>query len=100
MSYGRWPTATISDVITPRFHFRSRYLNMDRPGAARIALDCLICPRKNAVSLAVAVDEVHGLWNFGQGAGFIPVLSLNLFKPVFHFERMHGESAFPLPFLG
>ena len=50
------------------------------------------------MSLAVSVDEVHDLSNFSQRAGFEPVFSLNLFEPVFHFERMHGESTFLPPF--
>jgi hypothetical protein len=45
----------------------------------------------------VTVNEVHDSSNFGQGGGFKLVFSRDLFKPVFHFERMHGESAFPLP---
>jgi hypothetical protein len=49
-------------------------------------------------SLDMLVDEVHDLSNFSQGAGFEPVFSLNLFEPVFHFERMHGESTFLPPF--
>jgi hypothetical protein len=57
----------------------------------------LICPRKNAVSLAMSVNEVHDFSNFGHGSGFKLVFSLDLSKPVFQFERMHGESAFPLP---
>jgi hypothetical protein len=39
---------------------------------------------KNAVSLAVSVDEVHELSNFSKGVGFEPVFSLNLFAPFFH----------------
>jgi len=58
----------------------------------------LIRSRKNAVSLAVSVDEVHDLSNFSQRTGFDPVFSLNLFEPVLHFERMHGESTFLPPF--
>jgi hypothetical protein len=58
----------------------------------------LIRARENAASLAVSVDEIHDLSNFSQRAGFEAVFSLNLFEPVFHFERMHGESTFLPPF--
>lgn len=54
--------------------------------------------RENAVSLAVSVDEIHDPSNFSQRAGFEPVFSHNLFEPILHFERMHGESTFLLPF--
>jgi hypothetical protein len=49
------------------------------------------------VSLAMSVNEVHDFSNFGYCSCFKVALSLDLFEPVFHFERMHGESAFSLP---
>jgi hypothetical protein len=50
-----------------------------------------ICPRKDAMSLAVSIDEVHDLSNFSQGAGFKLVFSLDFFKPVLYLELTHGK---------
>ena len=45
---------------------------------------------KNAVSLAVSINEVHDFSNFGHGSGLELVFSLDFFQPGLHFERMYA----------
>jgi hypothetical protein len=77
-----------------RFRIRIRFLVTWEPNEEHGI--SLTCPRKNAVSLAISVNEDHDFSNFGYCSGF-KVLSLDCFEPVFHFERMHAESALSLP---